>query len=89
MACECVAPSWWAGPFGPRKVIGIWNWPPDMVSMLGALFTSWSKATNEKLKVMNSTIGLQANHGRADPEPGEAIFTDRSIDDALRAETIE
>ena len=28
--CECCAESWWAAPPGPRKTIGILNWPPDM-----------------------------------------------------------
>ena len=33
VAWECVAPNWCAGPLGPRKVIGILNCPPDIVSI--------------------------------------------------------
>src|SRR5216684_428168 len=31
----------------------------------------------------------QSNHGRAHSEPGEAVFTDRRIDDAFRAKAFE
>ena len=71
MACEWVAPSWCAGPFGPRNVIGILNCPPDIVSMFGALFTTWSKATNEKLKVMNSMIGRSPTIAAPTPMPAK------------------
>jgi len=42
-----------------------------MVSMLGALFTIWSNATNEKLKVMNSTIGRSPTMAAPMPRPAK------------------
>ena len=49
----------------------------------------WSIACMAKLKVMNSTIGLQAREGRADAEAGKAVLGDRRVDDALRAELLQ
>ena len=38
---------------------------------------------------MNSTIGLQARHGRADADAGKALLGDRRVDHALGAELLE
>jgi hypothetical protein len=38
--CECCAESWSAAPFGPRKTMGMLNWPPDMYRSLAAEFST-------------------------------------------------
>ena len=57
-ACECVAASCPAEPVGPLKTIGQGNCPADICLIFAALFIIWSIPTREKLKVMNSIIGL-------------------------------
>jgi hypothetical protein len=42
-----------------------------------------------KLKVMNSTTGLQAREGRADAEARKAMLRDRRIDHAALAELLQ
>src|SRR5690606_41615604 len=57
-ACECVAANCPAEAVGPRNTIGHLNCPPDICLIFAALFIIWSIPTNEKLKVIYSTIGL-------------------------------
>ena len=56
-------------PLGPRNVTGTVNWPPDMVSMFGALLTIWSNATSEKENVMNSIMGRRPAIAAPTPRP--------------------
>ena len=42
-----------------------------MVSIFGALFTTWSKATSEKLNVMNSIIGRSPTMAAPIPIPAK------------------
>src|SRR4051794_18884346 len=56
-------------PFPPRKTIGTLSWPPDMYRTLAALFTSWSKQTNEKLQLMNSIMGRNPAIAAPTPNP--------------------
>src|SRR5450631_4209352 len=66
---ECVAPVRRPPPELPRKTIGIENCPPDMYRICAALLTIWSKATREKLQVMNSTTGLKPYMAAPTPNP--------------------
>ena len=72
----------------PRKVIGILNCPPDMVSMLGALFTTWSKATKRKAEGHELDDRTEPDHGGADAHAGKSIFTDRRVDDSVRRRNV-
>ena len=49
----------------------------------------WSIACMAKFQVMNSTIGRKPGERGADAEPGEAMFGDRRVDHAPRAELFE
>jgi hypothetical protein len=56
---------------------------------LAAELMIWSIACIAKLKVMNSTIGAQPAHRRADADAGKAMLGDRRIDHALGAELLQ
>ena len=51
--------------------MGMWNCPPDMVSMFGALLTIWSNATSENENVMNSMIGRSPTIAAPMPSPAK------------------
>ena len=67
----CWAPSWWAGPPGPRNTIGHLNCPPDICRILAALLISWSAATRLKFQVMNSMIGRSPTMAAPMPRPAK------------------
>ena len=60
-----------------------------MYSILAALFTTWSSASSAKFHVMNSMIGTEPDHRRADADAGEPELGDRRVDDAPLAELLE
>src|SRR5450631_723653 len=66
---EWVAPVRRPPPELPRKTIGIENWPPDIYRICAALLTIWSKATSEKLQVMNSITGRNPHMAAPTPKP--------------------
>ena len=54
----CWAATCDAAPLGPLKTIGQLICPPDIYKVFAAELIIWSIACIEKLKVINSTIGL-------------------------------
>jgi uncharacterized metal-binding protein len=58
------------------------------MNMFGALFTTWSKATSEKLNVMNSIIGRSPTIA-ANAQAGKSVLADRGVDDASGTKALQ
>src|SRR6188768_4144664 len=70
-ACECWLLNIPAEAVGPRKTIGTVYCPPLMLIILAAELITWSIATSEKLKVMNSMIGRSPFMAAPTPIPAK------------------
>ena len=82
----CVAPSWWAMPLPPRKVIGIFELPAAHVADVGGVVHELVHADQREAPAHELDDRPQPDHRRADAKPGKAGLADRRVDDPPRAE---